>query len=46
MILILYLSFLYKSLGDGSWIGGSLTAAHRNEDECSLEQVSLDINGL
>jgi len=38
MILILYLSFLYKSLGDGSWIGGSLTAAHRNEDECSLDQ--------
>ena len=37
MILILYLSFLYKSLGDGSWNGTASKIP--DQDECPISKV-------
>jgi len=44
MILILYLSFLYKTLGGGSWVGQTNTPINQTLEtpSCSSDQCGLD----
>ena len=43
MILILYLSLLYKTLGGGTWTGESASLPV-NQEECSLHAAGSQVN--
>merc|ERR1712080_733420 len=43
MVLILYLSFLYKTLGGGSWVGEARPTVHQAQDlTCEAQECGLD----
>jgi hypothetical protein len=45
MILILYLSFLYKSLGEGSW-NGTASSTPAEQQECSIDKTPEEVSEI